>query len=147
MPRGPAAFTRILCAVDFSESSTLALEYAVSLALEGKAALTVAHVIETRPLYYDFSPPVVFDLTAWHEEARTRVRQLVPDAVRSTCQVSEAVREGTSYREILALAAELDADLIVMGVQGRGAADLFFFGSTTHHVIRHAHCAVLTLRR
>jgi nucleotide-binding universal stress UspA family protein len=147
MPRGPVPFTRILCAVDFSESSRLALDYAMSLAREGNAALTVAHVIETRPLYYDFSPAFAIDLTAWREEARTRLRRLVPDTVRSACQVSEAVREGTSYREILALSTELGADLIVMGVQGRGAVDLFFFGSTTHHVIRHAHCAVLTLRR
>src|SRR5688500_4005770 len=131
MPRGPVPFTRILCAVDFSESSTLALDYAMSLAREGNAALTVTHVIEAHPLYYDFAPAVAIDLAAWHEEARTRLRQLVPDTVRSACQVSEAVREGTSYREILRLATELDTDLIVMGVQGRGATDLFFFGSTT----------------
>jgi len=118
----------------------------MSLAHESKAALTLAHIIEIRPLYYDFSPPVAIDLTAWIEEARTRLCQTVPDTVRSSCSVTEVVREGTSYREVLALAAELDADLIVLGVRGRGAVDRFFFGSTTHHVIREARCAVLTLR-
>ena len=146
MPRGPVPFTRILCAVDFSDSSKVALDYATSLARGSKSVLTLAHIIETRPLYYDFSPPVVIDLTAWHKEARTRLRQMVPDDVRSSCAVSEVVREGTPYREILTLATELDADLIVVGVMGRTAADLFFFGSTTHHVIREARCAVLTLR-
>jgi len=38
-------------------------------------------------------------------------------------------------------------DLIVMGVQGRGAADLLFCGSTAQHVVREASCPVLTLRR
>lgn len=146
MPRGPVPFARILCAVDFSDSSRLGLDYAMSLARENKAALTVAHVIETRPLYYDFSPPVAIDLTAWHDEARRRLYEMVPDAVRFSCSVTEAVREGSSYRGILALAGETDSDLIVMGVQGRGAADLWFFGSTTHHVIREARCAVLTVR-
>lgn len=146
MPRGPVPFTRIVCAVDFSESSKCALDYAISLAQQGKAALTLAHVIETRPLYYDFSPPAAIDLTAWIEQARTRLRAMVPEAVRSSSSVTETVREGKSYREILTLADELEADLIVMGVQGRGAADLFLFGSTTHHVIREARCAVLTLR-
>jgi len=146
MPRGPIPFTRILCAVDFSDSSRPALDYATSLARESKAALTLTHVIETRPLYYDFSPPMAIDLTAWIEEARTRLRQMVPDGVRSSCSVTEVVREGTSYREILAIANERDADLIVLGVRGRGAVDLFFFGSTTHHVIREARCAVLTVR-
>lgn len=145
MPRGPVPFTRILCAVDFSETSKVALDYAMSLARESKAALTLTHVIETRPLYYDFSPPVAIDLTAWNEEARARLRAMVPDAVRSSCSITEVVRQGTSYREILALATEVDADLIVLGVRGRSAADLFFFGSTTHHVIREAHCAVLTV--
>lgn len=146
MPCGPIPFTRILCAVDFSDSSKIALDYAMSLARQSKAALTLAHVIETRPLYYDFSPPVAIDLTAWIEEARTRLRAMVPDAVRSSCSVTEVAREGTSYREILSLATELDCDVIVLGVRGRGAVDLFFFGSTAHHVIREARCAVLTLR-
>lgn len=146
MPRGPVPFTRILCAVDFSDTSKVALGYAVSLARESNAAVTLAHVIETRPLYYDFSPPPVFDVMAWYEEARGRLRELVPDAVRASCTVKEAVREGSPYREILHLATELDVDLIVLGVSGRGAADRFFFGSTTHHVIREARCAVLTLR-
>jgi nucleotide-binding universal stress UspA family protein len=146
MPCGPVPFRRILCAVDFSESSKLALDYAMSLAQQDKAALALAHVIETRPLYYDFSPPVAIDLTAWIEEARARLRAMVPEVVRSLSSVTETVREGKSYREILTLGDELEADLIVMGVQGRGAADLFFFGSTTHHVIREARCAVLTLR-
>jgi nucleotide-binding universal stress UspA family protein len=146
MPRGPVPFTRILCAVDFSDSSSLGLDYAVSLARESKAALTLAHVIETRPLYYDFSPPVAIDLTAWLEEARTRLHDMVPDAARASCAVAEAVREGSAHHEILALAGELESDLIVMGVRGRGAADLWFFGSTTHHVIREARCGVLTVR-
>jgi nucleotide-binding universal stress UspA family protein len=45
------------------------------------------------------------------------------------------------------VAAERDADLIVMGVQGRTAIDLMVFGSTTHEVIRNAPCPVLTIRR
>jgi nucleotide-binding universal stress UspA family protein len=38
------------------------------------------------------------------------------------------------------------SDLIVIGVQGRGAVNLMVFGSTTHHVVREATCPVLTLR-
>ena len=50
-------------------------------------------------------------------------------------------------REILRIAAEQQTDLIVVGIQGRGAADLMFFGSTTNHVVREATCPVLTVRR
>ena len=65
--------------------------------------------------------------------------------MRSHCTVREVVTTGKPYREILSLAAAESSDLIVMGVQGRGAVDRFFFGSTTSHVLREAHCPVLTL--
>lgn len=50
-------------------------------------------------------------------------------------------------REILRIAAEQQTDLIVVGVKGRGAVDLVFFGSTTNEVVREAACAVLTGQR
>lgn len=146
MHLGPTAFTRIVCAVDFSDCSTLALDYALSLARENSAALSVIHVVETHPLYADFAPAVTIDLDAWTRHARARLHAMVPDAARASCGIGEIVVEGKPHREILQLANTVDADLIVLGVRGRGAADMFFFGSTTHHVIREAHCAVLTLR-
>jgi nucleotide-binding universal stress UspA family protein len=106
----------------------------------------VVHVIDTHPLYMDFAPPAEIDLHAWTEAAPSRLRGLIPDDVRASCGIAEFVREGVPYREILELSQELAADLIVLGVHGRRAADLLLFGSTTHHVIREAQCAVLTLR-
>ena len=146
MASGLAPFKRIVCGVDFSRSSEVALDYAMSLAQENAAALAVVHVIETHPMYVDFAPPAAIDLHAWIEQATSRLHRMVPDRVRSACSVAELVREGTPSREILTLTQEVDADLIVLGVRGRRAADVLFFGSTTHHVIREAPCAVLTLR-
>jgi nucleotide-binding universal stress UspA family protein len=57
--------------------------------------------------------------------------------------VETAVREGAAYREILKVAAVQSVDLIVMGVQGRGALDLVIFGSNTARVARAATCPVL----
>lgn len=146
MPAGPVPFAKILCAIDFSLSSESALEYAISLAQQAKGTLALVHAIDLPPVYYDFSPPAVIDLDAWANEARQRLRAMVPDAVRTSCDVREVVAQGRADREILNIAGTLGADLIVMGVQGRGAADLFFLGSTTHRVLCEAHCAVLTLR-
>ena len=147
MPRGPVPFERILCAIDFSPDSVASLTYALSLATRNRAALTLAHVIDTRPLYYDFSPPAVVDLHAWMGQAERRLRDLVPQDVRATWAVTEVVREGSVHAEIVSVAAQTRADLIVLGVRGRGVVDLLLFGSTTHHVIREAGCAVLTIRR
>jgi nucleotide-binding universal stress UspA family protein len=66
--------------------------------------------------------------------------------MRARCPIFESVSMGKAYREILRIAGEEHADLIVLGVQGRTAADLLLFGSTTQHVVRQAECPVLTIR-
>ena len=58
----------------------------------------------------------------------------------------ERVTRGRAYREILKVAKDEGVELIVMGVQGKGALTRLVFGSTTHHVIREAGCPVLTIR-
>jgi nucleotide-binding universal stress UspA family protein len=146
MPRGLVPFARILCAVDFSPQSTRALTYAMSLATVVNAQLTVLHVIEVFPQFQELMPPTALDVDAWMNAAGRRLRELIPDAVRSRCTVREAVVSGKPYRQVLACAAEDNSELIVMGVHGHSAADRFFFGSTTAHVVRDALCPVLTLR-
>jgi nucleotide-binding universal stress UspA family protein len=67
--------------------------------------------------------------------------------VRAYCTVETILANGTPYRAILRVASEQHSDLIVIGIHGRGAMDLLFFGSTAQHVVRQATCPVLTLRR
>jgi len=59
------------------------------------------------------------------------------------CSIKTVVTEGSPYREILKTAAARSADLVVMGVHGRGAIDLMLFGSNTARVSRAATCPVL----
>lgn len=144
-------FTRILCACDFSECSTIALNYAMSIAQEADAHLTVLHVMEMPLEVEEFlagDSDVLRDYTAGARQARLdRLRTVVPDAVRAYCTVETVLAEGKPSREILRVAADGQSDLIVIGIHGRGAADLLFFGSTAQHVVREAACPVLTLRR
>lgn len=157
VPATPVVFKQILCAIDFSDSSMHALNYAMSLAQEADARLTVLHVmvydleIEAPEMYATVIADrrlSVSDYRSRCEEfSRERLRTAVPETVRAYCTVDTLVATGKPYREILRVAAEQQADLIVMGVQGRGAADLMVFGSTTQHVVRQATCPVLTIRR
>jgi nucleotide-binding universal stress UspA family protein len=149
-PDAPVQFRRILCAVDFSDSSLSALAYALTLAEEADAHLTLLHAIEMPPELRENPLAPDFDVSRIHAaaeaEALRRLRQLVPDQARTYCTVETGVVEGRAYRRLLQRAAEQHADLIVMGVHGRGALDLLVFGSTTHHVIRAANCPVLIVR-
>jgi nucleotide-binding universal stress UspA family protein len=149
-PDAPVRFRRILCPIDFADSSRSALAYALNLAEEADAHLTLLHVIEMPPELREHPLAPDFDVDRIHAaaeaDARRRLRDLVPDRARTYCTVETDVVEGRAYRRVLQRAAEEKADLIVMGVHGRGAVDLLVFGSTTHHVIRAAACPVLIVR-
>jgi nucleotide-binding universal stress UspA family protein len=144
-----APFKRIVCAVDFSQSSIRALSYALDLAQEADARINLLHVIEMPPELgeFPFSREVNINgvRAAAEAEYLRRLRELIPAEARDYCTVATQVSEGRAHREILRLAAEAHADLIVLGVQGRGAVDLMLFGSNTHAVIRGATCPVLSV--
>jgi nucleotide-binding universal stress UspA family protein len=82
----------------------------------------------------------------WEVNAAEELRKAVPAETRRGSQVEEIVAVGKPSREILRVAAEVGADLIVMGEHGRGALERAMLGSTAHDVVRHAVCPVLTLR-
>ena len=140
-------YTRLLCPVDFSESSLAALQMALSFAKEADAALTILHVFDW-PADED---RIVerFDAAEFRRvveaDAQQHLASLVDDEARTWCKPSTAVASGKPYRRILEAAAH-DTDLIVMGVHGRNPLNRALFGSTTNQVVRHAACPVLTVR-
>jgi nucleotide-binding universal stress UspA family protein len=143
---GFSSLRRILCALDFSAGALRALHYARDLAARCAAQLTVLHVIELPPDVPDLLQP---DLTSYRarrfEQARAHMTAVL-EPVRAACEASELLLVGRAGREIVRVATEQESDLVVMGVHGRGTADLAIFGSVTHHVVRHAPCPVLTVR-
>jgi nucleotide-binding universal stress UspA family protein len=151
LPPGEVRFRRIVCPVDFSDSSRAALEYAFSLAEESDGWLSLLHVLEIPPEFQEMPTREGIDVprvrAAAEADALKRLRELIPGDVRSYCTVETSVLDGKAHRQILATAAERHADLIVMGVSGHGAVDRWVFGSNTSSVIRGASCPVLTVRR
>ena len=141
-------FKRLLCPVDFSTPSIAALRFAVSLAQESDARVTVMHVLNEpagdEPFLESLDTPE-FRLRCEHS-ARTRLEALIPDEARTFCEPVTQTRWGKPYRRILDVAENESTDLIVMGVHGRNAVDVMLFGSTTNQIVRHAVCPVLTLR-
>ncbi|HUE87501.1 MAG TPA: universal stress protein [Vicinamibacterales bacterium] len=150
VPADPVSFKKILCPVDFSPPSTRALEYAVSLAKEADARLMVLHVLESYVDAVKLSEVSQFTVPEFEEhrkaDAVERLRAMIPANAREWCTPEELVITGKPHREIVRVAADTAADLIVMGVHGRGAVDLMVFGSATNEVLRAASCPVLTLR-
>jgi universal stress protein A len=143
-------FKTIVCPLDFSPSSVRALEYGLSLAKEADARLLVLHVSEWAIEDALAGEAAHFSVSEYQrrakDDAMERLNTLIPLEARAWCTPELIVTSGRAYREILRVAGEAGAELIVMGVQGRGAVDLALFGSTTNQVLRAAPCPVLTIR-
>jgi nucleotide-binding universal stress UspA family protein len=147
--QGHAPFSRLLCAVDFSDTSTAALDAAVSLARASGGRVTVLHVVELLPIAYEpmVTPP--FDAAqyraALEAAALAQLQALVPASLRDVCQ-TRVVSSARAYEGILNAADERKAELIAIGVHGRNMLDRLLFGSTAERVVRRARCPVLTVR-
>ena len=144
-----ALFRRILCAVDLTASSEATMDLAFSLAEENLAQITFLHVLDgDRP---DWFPPVPH-MAARADFLRCARTGAIEELYRRAegaptfCTTDNVVREGTAWREIVAVADQIDADLIVVGAQGRGALSETFVGSTAAQTLRHASCPVLLAR-
>jgi nucleotide-binding universal stress UspA family protein len=142
-------YKRLLCPLDFSESSLSALRFATSLAKESDAHLTLLHVIDVPPddelLVEQFDAPEFRQFV--DDRARRRLEALITADVRVWCQPGTKVAYGKPYQQILETAASEGSDLIVIGVRGRNPLDLRVFGSTTNQVVRRAPCPVVTLKQ
>jgi nucleotide-binding universal stress UspA family protein len=142
-------FKRILCPIDFSPSALLALGFALDLARQAGGLVTLLHVVEwlaeEEPrTSAHFNVPEVRGYMV--DDARQRLRSLVAEESRVWCEIDDVIVSGRAHREILRAAEAREADLIVMGSQGRGGVGLALFGSTTQQVVRSAACPVLTVR-
>jgi nucleotide-binding universal stress UspA family protein len=151
-----AAFKTLVCAVDFSEWSIAALDEACALAEDSGASVTAVHVIEW-PWHETPAPHVegipaeqaaaLLDYRRYLETmAKSRLDAVKESVGRGRCRIDTRVVHGKPYAELLCAVEREHADLIVIGVHGRSALDVFVFGSTTHQVVRRAPCPVLTLR-
>jgi len=146
-PTSERLFRNVLCPIDFSPSSLAALEYAEGLARAG-ATLRVLHVVERLPgwqMVPAMASGAADDPLVIIQQARQRVHQVIPAGQSATDPVQEIVTEGDAGDEILKVAADARADVIVMGAHA-GHVGLFGFGSTTHDVLRGATCPVLSIR-
>lgn len=137
----------LLVAIDFSETSTRALEYAHALAGQLDASLTVAHFFEWPTFGADGTLPTIeeFDRLL-RVEVATRVEALAArKSVKPPVAVSSVVRRSVDWEGINALAEELDADLVVVGTHGRRGVRHALIGSVAEKVVRTSQRPVLTV--
>lgn len=132
--------SHVLFATDFSEGSLHALRYALSLAEENDAQLTLMHVlVEFQPTLLEYSKQLLADY-------RKRLWDLVPTDAAMWCKPQVALETGAAAESIVRAAHDRMADLIVMGVHTGGTVATHLPWTVIHSVVRHARCPVLTTR-
>jgi nucleotide-binding universal stress UspA family protein len=138
-----ANIREILFATDFASKAPAAAAYAVSLAQEFQARLTLLHVVPE---------PKPGDLVSWsnvQESSKNLLRKLVPAEAEAWCKPEYFIERGDPGQRILDLANVRAVDLIILGAQpekGVPGAATHLPIATAHKVVAHANCPVLTFR-
>ena len=139
--------TKILLATDSSKEAVLAARAAVEIAEKTGSELHVVHAWQPLPHYAypslapeEYAPP-------YEEGARQILEEQVEQIKAAGGSVAQThLRMGTAAKEIVKIAEEIGAGLIVVGSRGRGGIRRALMGSVSDSIVRHAHCPVLITR-
>jgi nucleotide-binding universal stress UspA family protein len=135
-------FERILLSLDGSEHARRAGDITADLAELAGASVTVVHIQQTPTAWaLDFDPTIMW---ADSELVDDVVRDLKDRGIDARGEVR--LPQGSVAHEIINLAKEIDASLIVMGSRGLTDGEALFFGSMSHKVVHLATCPVLVVR-
>jgi nucleotide-binding universal stress UspA family protein len=130
---------QIVLATDFAPSAAVIAQRATKLAQEFGARLTLMHVIEDYTHLGSRPDPI--------EQGMGRLQKLIPADVALQYPVATVLEFGLPAERILKVAAEHEADMIVLGARSaRDIGSTHLPWSSAHHVIAQAHCPVLTIR-
>jgi len=139
----------VLVTTDFSDTAREAFQPAWLLAEKFGAALIVAYVEEDRvtPMTVEYTAVGLNDILR-EQAARTgaQLKEFTSECLGDGCGVELKIATGTPHVEIIRLASECRADLIVMATHGRGGVAHALLGSTTERVLRRAPCPVFVVR-
>lgn len=130
----------ILYATDFTATAGRAAAYALSLAQEHQAQLTLLHVVKEEIQSTSPNAPLLTSMLA------KRLHELVPADAELWCEAEPAIEFGSPAEAILRIASERHADLIVLGVRRTGNFPGHLPPATAYKVVCQAHCPVFTVR-
>jgi nucleotide-binding universal stress UspA family protein len=132
--------SKVLYATDFSPHCTQAYFHAVQLASCHQASLTIAHVFQPDPSIRRKPDLMASERKHW----KSQLEQIRP--VDDGIEIRHVLLEGEAAEEIMRLADEMGADVIVMGTHGRSYIEGESMGHVARTVLSQAPCSVLLSR-
>lgn len=131
----------LLVPLDFSGKSRQALRYAVPLAQKFSAKIHLVHVLSVDRKTDKTTLPRL------KQEALKRLTQMAEQLLPPKLHTDNLVLTGDPAQQILAAANKFDIDMIVLTTKGSSGLKRILLGSTAEHIMRHATCPVLSVRR
>jgi nucleotide-binding universal stress UspA family protein len=137
----------IVVPTDFAPHDGAALDWAVALAGEFGAAVTLLHIYEAHPSWDAVKGGSMGRLREAETKRLQSVITAIPDHKRRGVVITERVKVFTRpWSGIVDYARKQKCDLIVMSTQGRKGVPRFFLGSTAESVIKNAPCPVVAVK-
>jgi nucleotide-binding universal stress UspA family protein len=143
------AIKRILIPTDFSDTANLALEHAVRMARLLDSEITLLHVVSTFAFRVNL-PEVEVDET---QEAKltgvigAKLNSIAEDiSKKEGLKISTLITSGRVREEVVRVAEEIYADIIILGTHGVSGLREFFMGSNAFRIVSDAACPVLCIQ-
>jgi nucleotide-binding universal stress UspA family protein len=142
---------KILIAIDGSDFSQAALQSVIARPWPPDTAIKVLHVVEPPSLLMGremggYDPEFEMVWKALREQAKDLVAKAADKLRGAKFNVSTELVEGNPKSQIIDMANEWHADMIVLGSHGWTGLNRFLMGSVSEGVVRHAHCSVEIVR-
>lgn len=137
----------ILVPTDFSPVSAKALRYAVALAMQFDAKLSLLHALNPSPSYTGMETiPIGLDDKQMTANAEKRLQEFSAKHVPADVPITSLVRHGSTEREIANFAKENNIDLVVASTHKHPRVSRALFGGVTEHIVHRAPCPILIVR-
>jgi nucleotide-binding universal stress UspA family protein len=141
---------KILWPTDFSDPADEGLKFATELATQFSAEMLVVHVVAPLPtMHGGIAPPSIHMssvLQEIEESAKISLEEIRRERIPADIQARTFLIHGNPAHEIVNLAAQEKADIIVIATHGESGWHRLVFGSVAEKVFRIADCPVLTIR-
>ena len=138
-------FKKILCPVDFSDTSMNAANNAINFSMEIKAEITFIHIIDIQALQNigDLSGGGINDINLLIEEEKPVLSKLKEECDKKGIKVKTVLTHGEPVSVILETIKEDGHDLIIMGTHGKTGLRRLVLGSIAENVVRKSDIPVL----
>ncbi|HKF03668.1 MAG TPA: universal stress protein [Candidatus Sulfotelmatobacter sp.] len=145
--RSPLAVKKVVFATDFSPTSEAAFPYAAAICRRFGSTLHMVHVISEAGLLMMSGGVDYVSMSTIYEDAQNEAKERLDQISEHIEGVSHRnyVRYGQVWKNLAAIVAENEVDLLVVGTHGRTGLGKLLLGSVAENILRHAQCPVLTV--